>query len=152
MDIRPITQDDRQDLINLVSMMIYDENRTEVAGMIVDDFYSNPLFCTYVSLENGCVNGYIAYKKEPFEGSNGVAEVVFLGVSKEFRRAGYGQRLIDFVENTAANDGIRKLYIKTSPENIRAVSFWINMGYEFEARLKDFSLPGKDAYLLGKCI
>ncbi len=152
MQIRKIIDSDRDSLIGLVSMMISDTNKEAVSNEIVSDFYSNKSFITDVMVEDKTVCGYISYKTNPLEGSNGVIEIVFLGVSLSHRKRGIGQALVKHIENSVSKNNIRKIYIKTSPQNKTAVCFWIQQGYEFEARLKDFSLKDQDAYLLSKDI
>ena len=152
MEIRKIEISDRRSLVKLVSMMIGDSNIEEVANSIVDDFYGNKLFSTFIAESNKEIQGYVAYKRESFEGANKVGEIVFLGVEECFRKQGCGRELATYVEEYAKNEGIRKLYVKTSPSNKRAVCFWIKQEYQFEARLKDFSIDDHDAYFMGKRI
>lgn len=151
-NIRGIQLEDRPALIGLVSMMIGDSNKDEVSNYIVDDFYNNKLFTTYVIASDDEVASYISYKREPFEGSNQVGEIVFLGTKEEHRKHGYGQALVEYIETYSRENGIRKLYVKTSPTNTRAVCFWIKNGYQFEARMKDFSCENVDAYFMGKSL
>jgi len=150
--IREVKPQDRPVLVELVSMMIGDSNREEVANIIVDDFYTNVLFTTFVSEAEGKVTSYLSYKREPFEGSNQVGEIVFLGTKESSRKQGHGHNLVKHIEEFSKTKGIRKLYVKTSPANTRAVCFWIKNGYQFEARMKDFSCDNVDAYFLGKLL
>jgi len=150
MNIRNIKDSDKQSLTKLVSMMIGDSDRDEVANEVVNDFYNNKLFVTIVTENEGKVNGYLSYKSEPFEGGNSVGEIVFLGVDNDSRKQGIGKELVTHIEHFSKEKNIRKLYVKTSPQNINAVRFWVKQGYEFEARLKDFNAEDYDAYLMGK--
>ena len=150
MTIREICENDKQSLIKLVSMMIGNSDKEEVSNEVVDGFYSNKMFLTVVIEIDKKVKGYLSYKSEPFEGGNRVGEIVFLGVATDSRKSGYGNEMVKYIENFAYEKNINKIYIKTSPNNIKAVRFWVKQGYEFEARMKDFNGDNHDAYLMGK--
>ena len=68
-----------------------------------------------------------------------LGEIVFLGISEESWKLGYGIELVRFIEEFSLKNNIRKLYVKTNPHNKKAVCFWINRDYQFEARMKNFS-------------
>ena len=152
MTIREILEHDRSSLVDLVSMMIGDSSKEEVANEIVNDFYSNKHFSTFVLEINGQIECYAAYKREPFEGSNQIGEIVFLGTKQSARKRGYGRLVVEHTEKFAREEGIRKLYVKTNPFNKKAVCFWIKNDYQFEARFKDFNCENHDAYFMGKAL
>ena len=147
--IRQVISADREILKRFVSNMIGDINCEEVAAEVVEDFYSHEQYYVLV-VEEQDVQGFAVLKFEPFEGANGVAEIVWLGVGQQYRRHHVGTNLIKQIEDYATAKGVRKVYIKTSPGNKIAVCFWIIQGYRFEARLLDFGGKGFDNYLLGK--
>lgn len=96
------------------------------------------------------VKGFGVVKFNPFEGGNGIAEIVFLGINSENKRTGLGSKLVQYLEQILKNNGIRKIYVKTSVSNKPAICFWIMQNYKFEARMLDFSLKSYDDYYLGK--
>ena len=96
------------------------------------------------------VKGFCVIKFNPFEGGNGIVEIVFLGINTEHKRAGLGTKLVQYLEQTLNENGIRKIYVKTSVRNKPAICFWIMQEYKFEARMLDFSLKSYDDYYFGK--
>ncbi|PRX17817.1 ribosomal protein S18 acetylase RimI-like enzyme [Orenia metallireducens] len=149
-NIRNASNDDRTKIINLIIDMIGDKNPEKVAKQVVNDLFENNKFKTLVILEQNIVAGFSVLKRDSFEGANRVAEIVWLAIDKKFRRIGLGNKLVDYIEEYAKREDIRKLYVKTSPNNKSAVCFWIMMDYQFEARMLDFSLNNLDDYYFGK--
>lgn len=91
-------------------------------------------------------------KYEPYEGANGIAEIVWLGTDENNKRKGLASRLVKYIENYSKEREIRKLYVKTSSNNKIANCFWIMQDYKFESRMLDFSMVGHDDYYLGKAL
>lgn len=148
--IREASKDDRTKIIDLIKEMIGDLNPEKVAKQVVNDLFENNKFNTYVILEKNKVTGFVVLKRDSFEGANRVGEIVWLAVDKKYRRRGLGKKLVEYIEEYARRNDIRKLYVKTSTNNKKAVCFWIMMDYQFEARMLDFSLDELDDYYLGK--
>ncbi len=112
MIVREILEHDRSSLVGLVSMMIGDSNKEVVANEIVNDFYTSKFFSTFVLEINDQIESYVAFKREPFEGSNQIGEIVFLGTKETARKLGYGRLVVEHTEKFAREEGIRKLYVK----------------------------------------
>jgi len=149
--IRTANRKDNASLEQLIRVMIGDQNADDVAREIVQDFFANSQFTVFVYEEESQVKGFVVVKQESFEGANGVAEIVWLGIEQKYKRQGLGTLLVHHVEQYAIENGIRKLYIKTNSSKSKdAICFWIMQDYEFEARLLDFGWEGHDDYLLGK--
>jgi len=148
--IRTANREDTFSLEQLVKVMIGDQNKDDVARGIVHDFFANLQFTIFACEEDTQVKGFAVLKQGSFEGANGVAEIVWLGIAQKYKRQGLGTLLVHYVEQYATENGIRKLYIKTNSSTKDAVCFWIMQDYEFEARLLDFGWEGHDDYLLGK--
>jgi len=148
---RIANREDTLSLVQLVKVMIGDQNSDDVARGIVQDFYANLQFTVFACEETSQIKGFAVLKQESFEGANGVAEIVWLGIEQKYKRQGLGTLLVHHVEQYAIENEIRKLYIKTNSSNTKdAVCFWIMQDYEFEARLLDFGWEWHDDYLLGK--
>lgn len=150
--IRAADIHDRNDIEKLIKVMLGDENTDEVAKSIVDDFFMNGAYNVYVIEVLNLVKGFGVIKFNPFEGGNGIAELVFLGINTENKRTGLGSKLVQYLEQILKQNGIRKIYVKTSITNKPAICFWIMQDYKFEARMLDFSLESYDDYYLGKGI
>ncbi|MDF2948075.1 MAG: GCN5-related N-acetyltransferase [Sedimentibacter sp.] len=142
---------DRYDIEKLIKVMLGDENADEVAKSLVDSFFMNSeSYMVYVIEVLNLVKGFCVVKFNPFEGGNGIVEIVFLGIGTENKRTGLGIKLIQYLEQTLKENGVRKIYVKTSVKNKPAICFWIMQDYKFEARMLDFSLKSYDDYYFGK--
>jgi N-acetylglutamate synthase-like GNAT family acetyltransferase len=148
--IRIAAVQDSPALEELVKPMLGDAYPEEVARAVVGEFFTNTAYKTYVLETAGTVAGFGVLKYNPFEGGNQLAEIVWLAVSRQYHRTGIGTRLVQYLESLARENSVRKLYIKTSVPNKPAVCFWVMQGYQFEARMLDFSAKGLDDYYLGK--
>ncbi|MBU5427584.1 GNAT family N-acetyltransferase [Tissierella pigra] len=148
--IRPGNIRDRSNIEELIKVMIGDENPNEISKLVVDDFFTNSSYHVYVIEILNVVKGFGVIKFNPFEGGNGIAEFVWLGIDKDSKRAGLGSKLVQYLEQYSRENGIRKIYVKTSVTNKSAICFWIMQDYKFEARMLDFSLKSYDDYYLGK--
>lgn len=149
--IRIADIDDRNDIEKLIKVMLGDENPNEVAKSLIDGFFMNSAsYMVYVIEVLNLVKGFAVVKFNPFEGGNGIAELVFLGINAENKRTGLGTKLVQYLEQILRKNGVRKIYVKTSVRNKPAICFWIMQDYKFEARMLDFSLESYDDYYLGK--
>lgn len=148
--IRIADINDRYDIEKLIKVMLGDNDPDKIAKLLVDDFFLNNSYMVYVVEVLNLVKGFGVAKFNPFEGGNGIAEIVFLAIDTGNKRTGLGRRLVQSLEQVLKNNGIRKIYVKTSVSNKPAICFWIMQNYKFEARMLDFSLKSYDDYYLGK--
>ena len=150
--VRLADLNDKSRLIDLVKPMLGNENVDEIAKLVVEDFFNNTQYKVFVIEVSDKVNGYGVLKFDSFEGANGVAEIVWLGIDKQCKRKGYGKELINSIEQYAKDNGIRKIYLKTGISNKPAICFYIMQDYKFEARMLDFSEKNYDDYYLSKVL
>ncbi len=149
--IRVADINDRYDIEELIKVMLGDEDAGEVARSLADSFLMNSeSYIVYVIEVLNLVKGFCVIKFNPFEGGNRIAEFVFLGIDTENKRTGLGTKLVQYLEQGLKENGVRKIYVKTSVRNKPAICFWIMQDYKFEARMLDFSLELHDDYYLGK--
>jgi ribosomal protein S18 acetylase RimI-like enzyme len=148
--IRIADINDRYDIEKLIKVMLGDNDPDKIAKSLVDDFFISSSYMVYVVEVLNLVKGFGVVKFNPFEGGNGIAEIVFLGIDTENKRSGLGRKLVQNLEQILKNNGIRKIYVKTSVTNKSAICFWIMQNYKIEARMLDFSLKSYDDYYLGK--
>lgn len=70
-------------------------------------------------------------------------------ISPEFRRAGNGAKLLDYIENYCIERGYTQIQVDTYVGNIDLVRFFLKNGFEFQSR-GDFYGTGAESYLLVK--
>jgi ribosomal-protein-alanine N-acetyltransferase len=87
---------------------------------------------------------------------HGLIELDRIAVLPEFRGKGISKKLFDAVELNAkpffeSNKGkLRKLFLFTHEDNLRAISFYKKMGMQEDALLKDHYYNGRNELVLRK--
>ena len=150
--IRQADVNDSNKIKELIEVMIGDVNPTETAKLVVNDFFKNKEYKSFVIEIDNAVVGFGVIKFNSFEGASRISEFVWLGIDKQHKRNALGTELVKYIEKYALESKIRKIYVKTSVNNKIANCFWIMQDYKFEARMRDFSLESLDDYYLGKDI
>lgn len=103
-----------------------------------------------VEREGDRVLGFACYG--PRDLTNGVYDLYWIAVDPEGRRGGVGRRLLAACEEAARSAGARMLIAETSGtspyEGTR--KFYLDMGYNMEASIKDFYIDGDDLAIFVK--
>jgi ribosomal protein S18 acetylase RimI-like enzyme len=73
---------------------------------------------------------------------SGDAHIRFLAVADGYRNRGIGAALVRWAQETALAAGMRRLYVDTSHDNVRAMQFYIRQGFTPEVCRFDFYKPG----------
>jgi ribosomal protein S18 acetylase RimI-like enzyme len=73
---------------------------------------------------------------------SGDAHIRFLAVGEAYRSQGIGAALVRWAQETALAAGMRRLYVDTSHDNVRAMQFYIRQGFVPEVCRFDFYKPG----------
>ena len=81
---------------------------------------------------------------------NRIAEIGLIAVKHEYRRNGFGTRLITEMEDYAREKGFRKLYVEPRVGNLIALHFYLANGFVPEGTRKDWYRDGEDSIILGK--
>lgn len=102
--------------------------------------------------EDGEVIGVAYYAQEDM--GPGTWNLLLLAVRSDRQSGGRGQALVRHVEQTLAGRGERVLLIETSsgPKYDRTRAFYERLGYEEEARIRDFYAAGDDKVVFWKAL
>ncbi len=86
---------------------------------------------------------------EPVRGTEGTWELLMIGVRADVQGRGRGRALMRHVEGDLRARGQRLLLVLTSgtPGFVRTRAFYAGLGYEQEARVRDYYAPGDDMVL-----
>lgn len=100
--------------------------------------------------EDGHVRGYACYG--PRSLTEGTYDLFWIAVDPEYRRAGVGRMLLDWVEKDIHRMGGRLIVVETSSQEKYAPTrrFYLATGYLLEATLKDFYNEGDDLVIFTK--
>ncbi len=151
LSIRNMQGNDANELQGMIANMIGGLNKQEIARQELARYRSQNDFVVYVAEIDGRLAGFGVVKYNPFEGSDGVAELGLFQTKEEFRNRGIGTELLRRIETDLKARRLRKLYTTTNPKNLLAVTYWLKKGFEFEARLSNMNVD-TDYYLLSKSL
>ena len=100
-----------------------------------------------VDEEGGELLGVAYY--EPVRGTEGAWELLMIGARADVQGRGRGRALMGHVEGDLRARGQRLLLVLTSgtPEFARTRAFYTGLGYDEEARVRDYYAPGDDMVL-----
>jgi ribosomal protein S18 acetylase RimI-like enzyme len=149
--VRMMMRQDRRVLQKWIAGMIGDPNKDEVASLEIDKYASHPGYRVFIAERDALAVGFGVIKYDPFEGSEGIAELGLFQIDIGYRGHGLGTELFGTLMELLKADGIRKIYTMVHPSNISAVCFWLKRGFEFEARLTKFNKE-KDYYLIARVL
>lgn len=88
----------------------------------------------------------------PEQMTEGTWNLYLIAVYADLQSKGYGRQIMAHLENQLANQGARILLVETSglPEFERTRSFYHQVGYTEEARIRDFYKAGEDKVVFWK--
>lgn len=129
------------------------EEATTVAELWDEYIQSGPETSGYyfvVEREEDRVRGYACYG--PRSLTEGTYDLYWIAVNPEYRRAGVGRLLLDWVENDIRQKGGRLIFVETSGLEIYTPTrrFYLATGYTLEATIKDFYKDGDDLVIFTK--
>ena len=101
---------------------------------------------------SGHVAGYTCFGEIPC--TFGSFDLYWIAVHPEFQRKGIGESLLKETEKIASSIGCRRIYIETSSRGLYepTQSFYKRCGYEQEAFLKDYYMPGDGKIIYVKAL
>jgi ribosomal protein S18 acetylase RimI-like enzyme len=153
--IRPITQDDTGELINLaksIGLFSPDELK-ELRQMLTDSLGekgdTQPFWIT--DDDDGLVG--LAYC-EPERMTSGTWNLQLIGVHPTHQKQGRGGKLLGFVEKTLVDRSARVLLVETmgTPDFEHVRAFYRKNGYDEEARIREFYAEGADKVVFRKAL
>jgi ribosomal protein S18 acetylase RimI-like enzyme len=152
--IRPMTQDDKPEVIRLLQALPeFEPPEIAVAEEVIDSYLDNPSGSGYriqVAEVESRVAGYVGYGLAPL--TEGTWDLYWLAVSAEKQGGGIGRALVTLAEDEIKRAGGRLIIVETSskPGYEKTRHFYLNQGYEIVGCIPDFYAPGDDKLILGK--
>jgi GNAT superfamily N-acetyltransferase len=145
MNIRPVAHPDRNRILEiLIATTRFTDEEVRCAIELVDQALAHPEKGEYIVhvLEEpdhgGTVHGYVCYGPTPL--TDGVFDLYWIAVDPKQQGQGYGQVLLQFVEEEVRRQRGRMLLIETSSKDSYAptLRFYEQSGYAEISRIKDF--------------
>lgn len=147
MIIRPIAHQDRDKILRLLTQRgTFGEAEVRVAMEVVDEALQRPerrdyrIYCACPDAED--LAGYICFGVIPL--TDDCYDLYWIAVNERFSGTGVGEELLSVMEESAANEGVRRIYIDTSstPAYEAARSFYKKHHYDIVCVLTDFYRVG----------
>ena len=140
--IRPLLRDD----LTRVGYLV-DSNAMFPSEMLADmtgAFFGGDASQRWLVFDDGAVDGVCYFVPEGL--ADGVWNLLMIAVAPDRHGEGLGTKLMRFVEDLLAGEGARLLLVDTSgkPEFERTRAFYDMLGYEREARIRDYWAEGDD--------
>ena len=108
---------------------------------------------TFVALHSNKKGGFIMVGPiDIYQTAKNYPEVLAIAVKPQFQGMGIGRELLLKAEEELKDLGIRRLYLHTSVDNLRAQRLFQRMGYRVLGVKRVFYDRGQDAYLMSKDI
>ena len=155
MKIRPIIENDRQTVLEVIhSTGMFTKEEEQVATEVIDLYLNKPDQRDYIieviENEQGAIVGYVCDGSRPM--TEGVVDLYWLAIHPGKHRQGYGKALLQWVEKTVQEKKGRLILIETSSKDKYAPTrhFYQRLGYVENARIRDFYRPGDDLLIYGK--
>ncbi len=134
----------------------FSEEEAHVAVELVDETLARGSASGYAFVfadapdEPGKLLGYACYGPIPATASS--FDLYWIAVTPAQQGHGLGGRLLQEVERCAAESGASQMYLDTSGRDQYAPTraFYLRMGYQVAATLKDFFAPGDDKFIFVK--
>ena len=150
-NIRPVTPNDITALKNVI-----DANDLFPSNMLDDmisDYFDNKngsdLWFTYEDGEPIAI-AYCA----PEQMTEGTWNLYLIAVHPDYQGKGYGTSMLSYIEQILAGQGERVILVETSglASFERTRSFYLQRGYEKEARIREFYQAGEDKIVFRKSL
>lgn len=150
--IKKITSDDIAAVVALSETSgLFDADGIELIKGRLSDYMSGNDDLWFAAVDKD-IEGAIYCIPEPM--TDGTWNVLMLIVSPDSHGQGYGQALMNFIEETLAARNARLMIVETSSLDgfERARAFYPKCGYTEEARIKNFYTTGDDKVVFSKAI
>ena len=101
---------------------------------VTDYFTTESDYCLVAEIK-GRIIGFILANTVQKEGTawKTYGYLSWIGVAPQYQRTNLGQRLYNRLEDIMQNDGVRMVIADTEEENVKAIEFFIKMGFSIRA-------------------
>lgn len=131
---------DALEVVKLESTLIGKINLETVKATL-----SSETLSYYVLEENNQIIGFLEASIISPE-----SEIFDIAVKKEFQGKGYGKMLMENFISICKNSGVNTIFLEVNSINKKAISFYLNAGFEPYAERKNYYGKNLDAILMKK--
>ena len=153
--IRPAKPDDTDTIMNLAEAIgMFEEEELEVLGGMLGGYFEGSLGegHSWIVCDDGGIVGVGYFAPEQY--AYGVYNLYFIAVHPKYQGKGYGSAMLNRVEKTLTEKGERLLLVETSglPNFEMTRKFYHKLGYEEEAKIRDYYKAGDDKIIFRKAL
>ena len=127
-------------------------DEVSVALELVDDALAGGAGYRFVVDEDlgGSLLGYVCFGATPM--TEGTFDLYWIVVEPRSKRSGVGKGLLEHVEAKLRREGARLLRVETEGGDAYAATrgFYLHVGYEVLATIRDFYAVGRDLVVFGR--
>ena len=118
--------------------------------MTAGHFAGDTITHRWIVFYDGKVKAAAYYVPEPL--TDGTWNVLMIAVDPDMHGAGIGTQLMHFIERELTGEGVRILLVETSGalDFKRTRGFYDRLGYEREARIREYYAVGDDKIIFRK--
>lgn len=110
----------------------------------IEEAFSNELYRFVAVEEKGSVVGHANFRMVADEG-----EIERVAVHPDFRRRGYGRKLMEAMVDYSRKKGVRDMTLDVRVNNEKAINLYESCGFSEEGRRKDYYRePTEDAIIM----
>jgi len=109
----------------------------------LEDALRQPETCFLVAVEGAVVVGFVTGRRIADEG-----EILNLGVRRECRRRGVGAALVKSLGELLEGQGVRRVFGEVRESNVRAVHFYIGLGFQLTGKRANYYRQPEEAALV----
>jgi ribosomal protein S18 acetylase RimI-like enzyme len=123
--------------LNQMMLDYFEKNRAEGHACIIDEHEGNPRGVAYFV---------------PVKATDRVWELLMIAVHPAQQGSGHGAAMMAHMEASLRERGQRLVLVQTSasPRYERTRAFYLKLGYEIEARVRDYYTEGEDMIMFRK--
>lgn len=149
-DVKELTKSKIKEIVKIYSE--YDKKDAQIIENIYSKFYSKPKskrnnnIKDYILIKDKEIIGFSGFNKEETETTD-IYWLNWTAIKKGYENQNLGSFLIKQIITEIKNRGGRKLYVNTSSKNLKGIKFYENLGFEEEARMKDYYKIGDDSII-----
>jgi GNAT superfamily N-acetyltransferase len=153
--IRPTTPDDTEALAQITSATgFFKPHEVTALREVLDDYFDSEAESDHVCItfDDGEVHGFAYFAPEPMAVGTWILWWIVVGPGSQGK--GVGKKLMQHIENDVRHRGGRVIFIETSslPFYEPTRQFYLKLGYEQEATLRDYYAAGDSKVVFRKAI
>lgn len=148
MKTRIVAKDDYEAMLELFkAITLFTDDERLVIKELLDTYLFNETqkdYLFYVSTSEKQLTAFICFGPTPM--TSNTFDLYWVGTHPEYRRQGLAESLINVMKDYMKSQNAKIIRVETASQDLysQTVAFYDRLGFQAEARLKDFYRDGDD--------